>query len=222
MKIWTCGSSSRSGSLNAWPRIRVNGAIRLSNFWNFFDAIQMISCRDWWPWTQAGYITMNRTQSSYEWSGGIAASPPQKSPSAKILWINSRLDVLGSRQHPPHWLSSKGPNYQSGVLLISAGATEGHFEGKTPREGHKGFLFLHDNAPDHRSLATQKKLAYLGFQCLDHPLYFPNLSPMDYHLFPGLKKKLKGCHSSSDAEVIAAAETWVDGQPSDFFFSGLQ
>jgi hypothetical protein len=31
--------------------------------------------------------------------------------------------------YPPHWLSSKGTNYQCGVLLISAGATEGHFEG---------------------------------------------------------------------------------------------
>jgi len=28
---------------------------------------------------------------------------------------------------------------------------------------------------------------------------------------------LKGPHFSSDAEVIAAAETWFDGQPSDFF-----
>jgi hypothetical protein len=26
---------------------------------------------------------------------------------------------------------------------------------------------LHDNAPAHRALATKKKLAYLGFQCLD-------------------------------------------------------
>ena len=30
-----------------------------------------------------------------------------------------------------------GPNYQRGVLLISAGATEGHFEEKTPREDHQ-------------------------------------------------------------------------------------
>ena len=27
---------------------------------------------------------------------------------------------------------------------------------------------------------------------------------------------------SSDAEVIAAAETWLDGQPSELFLSGLQ
>jgi len=26
---------------------KVNDASRLSNFWNFFGAIQMISCRDW-------------------------------------------------------------------------------------------------------------------------------------------------------------------------------
>jgi len=71
----------------------------------------------------------------------------------------------------------------------------------------KGVLFLHDKDPAHRALATQKKLAYLGFQRLDHPPYSPNLAPSDYHLFPGLKKQLKGRHSSSDAEVIAAAET---------------
>jgi len=78
-------------------------------------------------------------------------------------------------------------------------------------------LLLHDNAPPHQALATQKKLAYLGFQCFDHPLYSPDLAPSDYHLFPGLKKQLKGRQFSSDAEVIAAAETWLDGQTSDFF-----
>jgi len=65
-------------------------------------------------------------------------------------------------------------------------------------------------------------MAYLGFQCLDHPPYSPYLAPSHYHLFSGLKKKLKDHHFSSDAEVIAAAETWLDGQPSDFFFSSLQ
>jgi len=49
----------------------------------------------------------------------------------------------------------------------------------------KGVLFLHhDDAPAHRALATQKKLAYLGFHCLDHPPYSPDL-------FPGLKKTIE-------------------------------
>ena len=80
---------------------------------------------------------------------------------------------------------------------------------------------MHENAPAHRTLATQKKLVYVGFQCLDHPPYSPDLAPSDYHLFPGLKKQLKGHHFSSDAEVIATAETWLDGQRSEFFFEWL-
>jgi len=48
----------------------------------------------------------------------------------------------GSRRHPPHWLSSKGPNYQRVVLFISSGANERHSEGKTPREVHQGSLVL--------------------------------------------------------------------------------
>ena len=81
---------------------------------------------------------------------------------------------------------------------------------------------MQDNALAHQALATQKKLAYLGFQCLNHPPYSPHMAPSDYHLFPGLKNQLKGRHFSTDAEVIAAAETWLDGQPSELFFSGLQ
>ena len=95
-------------------------------------------------------------------------------------------------------------------------------EEKRLRNFTKGVLFLHDNAPSHRALATQKKLAYLGFHCLDQPPYSPDLAPSDYYLSPGLKKQLKDRHFSSDAEVIAAAETWFGGKPSEFFLSGLQ
>jgi len=59
----------------------------------------------------------------------------------------------------------------------------------------KGVLFLHDNVLADLALATQKKLAYLGFQCLDHPLYFSRSGPLGlpYHLFPGLKKRSGHC-----------------------------
>ena len=81
---------------------------------------------------------------------------------------------------------------------------------------------MHDNAPAHWALATEKKLAYLDFQCLDHSPYSPDLAPSDYNLFPRVKKQLKGRYFSSDAEVIAAVETCLDGQLSEFFLSGSQ
>ena len=130
-------------------------------------------------------------QQSMEWRHNGPPRPPQKIPSAKIRWKSSRLDFLGSRRHPPHWLSSKGPNYQRGVLLISAGAIGGHFDGKLRGKITKSVLLLHDNAPAHRALATQKKLAYLEFQCLDHLPHSPDLAPSDYLLFPGLKKAIE-------------------------------
>ena len=85
IKIWTCGSSPRSRSRNVWTRIKnVNCASRLTKFCNFLGAIQMISCRDWWPWTKPGCITMTRRQSNNKWSGGITAHPgPNKSREQK-------------------------------------------------------------------------------------------------------------------------------------------
>jgi len=72
----------------------------------------------------------------------------------------------------------------------------------------KRVLFLHDNASAHRALATQKKLAYMGFQCLDHPPYSPDLAPSVYYLFPGLKKQMKGRHFSSD--MLPQRPGWTD------------
>ena len=66
------------------------------------------------------------------------------------------------------------------------------------------------------------KLAYLGFQCLDHPPYSPDLAPSDYHLFPGLKKPIESSPFFADAEVIAAWRPgWTD-KLMNFFLSVLQ
>jgi len=59
---------------------------------------------------------------------------PQKILSAKIP-----LEIFSPRffgiKMASSSLSSKGPNHQHGVLPISAGAIEGHFEGKTQATG---------------------------------------------------------------------------------------
>jgi histone-lysine N-methyltransferase SETMAR len=61
----------------------------------------------------------------------------------------------------------------------------------------------------HWALATQKKLAYLGFQCLDHPPYSLDLAPSDYHLFHGLKKTIeREVDQSKDLSAPWYAQKW--------------
>jgi histone-lysine N-methyltransferase SETMAR len=88
---------------------------------------------------------------------------------------------------------------------------------KKLRESHLGGLVLARQCTGLPRTYDPEKMAYLGFQCLDHPPYSPDLAPSDYHLFLGLKKHLKGRHFSSDTEVIAAAETWLNRQSSELF-----
>ena len=53
------------------------------------------------------------------------------------------------------------------------------------------------------------------------PTLFPGPGPVGLPPVPWTEKQLKGPLFSSDVEVIAAAETWLDGQSSEFFFEWL-
>ena len=77
------------------------------------------------------------------------------------------------------------------------------------------------NPPSHRAIATQNKLAYLGFHFLNHQHYSWYLAPSENHLLLGLKKQWKFHHFSSDAKATAAAETCLDEQI-PIFLSGFQ
>ena len=220
MKIWTCGSSPRSGSRSAWARIKnVNGASRLSNIWNFFDEIRMISCRDWWPWTKPGYITMTRRQINNQWSGGIAAHTATKNAEFRNPLAKFSPRFLGIKMVSSSLIIVQRPNYQRAVLLISAGAIECHFEGKSatgksPRRSC--------------SCMTMPRLTGHLQPRRNWPTWVSNLSitkPI-LRIWPrrtttcslDWKKQLKVRHFSSDTEVIGAAETWLDGQISEFFW----
>jgi len=172
----------------------------------------MISCHDWWPWTKPGYITTARRQSNNQWSGGIAAYPaPKKIPSAKIRWKISRLDFLGSRRYPSHWLSIKGPTYQRGVLLISAGIIEGHFEGKTPLECHQRGLVLARQSPGSPGTCNPEETDLPGLPGLDHPPYSPDLAPSDYHLLPGPKNSWKvGIFRPTRRSLLPRRSGWTN------------
>jgi len=105
---------------------------------------------------------MTRRQSNNQLSDGIAARPEPKNSECKNPLEKFSLDFLGSRLHPRHSLSSMGPNYQQGVLFISAGAIEGHFEGKTPRKVHQRGLVLARQCPGSPGTCNPEKTGLPG------------------------------------------------------------
>jgi len=109
-------------------------------------------------------ISQTRRQSNNQWSGGIAAHPAPKNSECKkstgkfltsIFWDQDGILLID-------YLSFKGPNYQRGVLLISAGAIEGHFEGKPPWEGHQGGLVLVRQCPGSPSTCNPEEIGLPG------------------------------------------------------------
>ena len=104
------------------------------------------------------------------WVGG------QRCTSAKIRWPRFFWDQEGIllTDYLPKGQTINAEYYSSLLVQMKDILKE-----KRRSKVTKMVLFLHDNAPAHRALATQKKLAYLGYQCLNHPPYSPDLAPSD-------------------------------------------
>jgi len=227
MKVWTCGSSPRSGSRNSWTRIKnVNGASCLSNVWIFFGAIQMISCR-------ARLVTMDETwlyhydpetkqQQSMEWRHSGSPRPKkfrvQKSNGnvlASIVWDQDGILLIG---YLPKGQTINAEYYLSLLVKLKDILKEKRRgEGKSPRGSCSctTLLRLTGHLQPRRNRPTWASSVLITHPILRIWSRRTTTCSLDW------KKQLKGRHFSSDAEVIAAAETWLDGQPSDFFFGWL-
>jgi len=189
---WRFGHAEapRSGSPNPWTWIKnVNGASRLSKFRNFFNLIQMISCRDWWPWTKPSYITMTRRQSNSQWNGVKATHPAPKNSECKNPLANFSPRFFGIKSVSSS-LSSKGPNYQRGVLLISASEIEWDFEGKTPREGHQAGLVFARQCPGSPDTCNPEETGLPGLPVSWSPTLFSGSGPFGLPPVPWTEKTI--------------------------------
>ena len=171
------------------PEIRnVNGASHLSNFWNSFDAILMISCRDCWTWTKPNYITMTRRQSNNKWSAGIAAHPFPKNSECKNPLENFLPRFFGIRTASSSLIifqraKTINAEYYSSLLLQLKDIL------KEKRPGNvitRGLLFARQCPGSPGTCNPQKNWPTWASNALITN-YSPNLVPSYYHLFPGLK-----------------------------------
>ena len=72
---------------------------------------------------------------------------------------------------------------------------------RRPLWSEKSWLLHHDNAPARNAVSVRQLLVKKQIEALDHPLYFPDLAPCDFWLFPRLKIVIKGTHFSSLKEI---------------------
>jgi len=67
------------------------------------------------------------------------------------------------------------------------------------------WFLLHDNAPAHRSVLVKDFLTKNKVATLEHAPYSPDLTPMDFYLFPRLKLALKGRRCLDATDIIKNA-----------------
>jgi hypothetical protein len=79
-------------------------------------------------------------------------------------------------------------------------------------------MLLHENACPHTAAQTVETLKKLNLEELEHPLYSPDLAPLNCHLFGPLKQDLKRplVYHGPATEGNGACMTCLSAQ--NFFF----
>ena len=81
--------------------------------------------------------------------------------------------------------------------------------------------FLHDNSRPHTARLTRAKLVELGWVTLNHPPYFPDLAPTDYHLFRSLSHHLNGKVYDDEEELEFDLANFFAEKPLNFYERGI-
>ena len=79
------------------------------------------------------------------------------------------------------------------------------------------FILHYDNTPAHRAHDTELDIDLLGFSLLQHPPYSPDLAPLDFCLFPDLKKELRGKRIETSLELRNRSREVISSFSEDWF-----
>ncbi len=160
-------------------------------------------------------------QESMEWRQ-TGSRPPLKArtqSSAGKIMLSLFWDAQGPIliEYLPHKQTITGQRYADQMERL-------HDAVRQKRRGflERGVLLLHDNAPPHTSHVAQAAIRTARFEQLPHPPYSPDLAPSDFHLFPSLKKHLRGQRFANDEDLKAEVNQWLETQPKDFYQSGIE
>ena len=85
----------------------------------------------------------------------------------------------------------------------------------------KGVIFHYDNARPHSARIMCNKIEELGWEKLLHPLYSPNIAPLDYHLFQNLQCFPDGKEYPSRGALEMDLQHFFSSKHADFYESGI-
>ncbi|XP_067660295.1 histone-lysine N-methyltransferase SETMAR-like [Haliotis asinina] len=151
-------------------------------------------------------------QESVEWKHVTKKFKSTRSPKkvmATIFWDSKgviHIDYL------PHGTTMNGEYYANLLKQVRQSIKE-----KQRGKIRRGILLHQDKAPVHTSRAATETARECGYEILPHPPYSPDLAPSDFHLFPRLKKHIRGKKFQDDDELIAAMEGFLGDQHVEFF-----
>lgn len=175
-----------------WRRL-----VTVDDTWiHYFTPENRMSARQW---TEAGASAPKRPRES-QWVGKVMAS---------VFWDCHGILFVDYLE--------KGKTINSEYYWALLERLKAKIAEKQPHMNRKKSLFLQDNAPTHKSIATMAKINDLGLQLLPHPPYSPDLAPTDYYLFPNLKRWLINKKFSS-----REAEEYFADLPKKYFSDGIK
>jgi len=72
-------------------------------------------------------------------------------------------------------------------------------------------MLHHDNAPCHTAISVNEFLTKKGIPVVPQPPYSPDLSPLDFFLFPKLKFHLKSRHFGTVVNIQKGRDIAAEG-----------
>lgn len=123
-----------------------------------------------------------------------------------------------------HWeLLEKGQSINAELYSIQLERVQAEIRKSALRQlFRRGVILQQDNARPHVARQTLEKIEEMGWECLIHPPYSPDVAPSDYHLFRSLEHSLAGKRFSKVDDVKKHLAIYFASKPAEFYRAGIE
>ena len=83
-------------------------------------------------------------------------------------------------------------------------------------------IFQQNNARQHVSKITSRKIKDLGWEVFAHSLYSPDIAPTDFHLFRSLQHFMYGKRFENEDKIKEGIQSFIASKSISFFEKGIK